>query len=163
MQPHGEMARLCRIGLLGGAVPWRVAIGGAITRTSVSEWYQGMAKPSFNPPDWTFTPVWISLFILMGVSAWLVWRRTGFAHGAVPLACVRRSARLESRLVHSLLRVRLGWVGAGRDCHPLDRRPDDHDRLLPRQPACRAVARPYLLWLSFAVALNASIWWLNRL
>ena len=63
------------------------AIGGAITRTSVSDWYQGLAKPWFTPPDWTFTAVWISLFVLMGVSGWLVWRRTGFARGAILLTC----------------------------------------------------------------------------
>ena len=60
-------------------------IGGAITRTSVSDWYQDLHKPSFNPPDWVFTPVWISLFLLMGISAWMVWRTTGFARGRIPL------------------------------------------------------------------------------
>jgi translocator protein len=39
------------------------------------EWYAGLAKPAYTPPGWLFGPVWITLYLLMGVAAWLVWRR----------------------------------------------------------------------------------------
>ena len=61
------------------------AIGGTVTRLSAGGWYQQLVKPPFNPPDWVFTPVWITLFVFMGVAAWLVWRRVGFRDGREPL------------------------------------------------------------------------------
>lgn len=56
-------------------------IGGAITATSVDSWYQTLQKPAFNPPDWLFAPVWTSLYVMMAVAAWRVWRRVGFSAG----------------------------------------------------------------------------------
>lgn len=49
-------------------------IGSYFTGTSVSSWYQTLAKPSFTPPGWIIGAVWIFLFTLMGVSIFLVWR-----------------------------------------------------------------------------------------
>ncbi|MGR8950678.1 MAG: TspO/MBR family protein [Gammaproteobacteria bacterium] len=50
------------------------AIGGAITSTSVGGWYQTLQKPTFNPPDWVFAPVWTTLYVFMAFAAWRVWR-----------------------------------------------------------------------------------------
>lgn len=63
------------------------AIGGAITATSLDDWYPTLSKPSFNPPDWVFGPVWVTLFMMMGVAAWRVWRQAGWqsARGALIL------------------------------------------------------------------------------
>lgn len=55
------------------------ALGGWITATSVGNWYQTLEKPSFNPPDWVFAPVWTALFVMIAVAGWRVWRKTGFA------------------------------------------------------------------------------------
>ena len=49
-------------------------LGGYFTFISVETWYQTLNKPSFNPPDWVFGPVWTTLYILMGISVWLVWK-----------------------------------------------------------------------------------------
>ena len=51
------------------------ALGGLITKGPVKTWYPGLAKPSFNPPNWLFPPVWSTLFILIGISSYLVWRK----------------------------------------------------------------------------------------
>jgi len=48
-------------------------IGSLFTINSISTWYQTIAKPSFTPPNWLFGPVWITLFLLMGVSLYLLW------------------------------------------------------------------------------------------
>jgi benzodiazapine receptor len=53
-------------------------VGGAITATSVDNWYQTLEKPSFTPPDWVFAPVWTALYIVMGVTAWRVRRLRSF-------------------------------------------------------------------------------------
>nr|WP_298685916.1 TspO/MBR family protein [uncultured Dongia sp.] len=50
------------------------ALGGALTAQSIATWYPTLAKPSFNPPDWLFAPVWSLLYLMMAVAAWRVWR-----------------------------------------------------------------------------------------
>ena len=50
-------------------------IGSIITRDSVSTWYTLLLKPSFTPPSWLFAPVWFLLYVLMGISAFLIWRK----------------------------------------------------------------------------------------
>ena len=56
-------------------------LGGMITINSVRTWYPGIQKPSFNPPNWLFGPVWSTLFIIIGISAYLVWiRRDSIVH-----------------------------------------------------------------------------------
>lgn len=48
-------------------------VGAIFTTPQIKGWYSGLNKPSFNPPSWIFGPVWTTLFILMGVSLYLVW------------------------------------------------------------------------------------------
>lgn len=51
------------------------ALGGWATAKSVQTWYPTLNKPSFNPPNWLFAPVWTSLYVLIGIAAYLVWIR----------------------------------------------------------------------------------------
>ena len=48
-------------------------IGSFFTSSSVSTWYAELNKQSFNPPSWVFSPVWITLFLLMGIALYIVW------------------------------------------------------------------------------------------
>lgn len=50
-------------------------IGAIFTMPAIEGWYQTLKKPFFNPPDWTFSLVWVTLFLLMGVSLFFVWRK----------------------------------------------------------------------------------------
>jgi tryptophan-rich sensory protein len=54
-------------------------IGSIFTSESVSTWYQTIEKPSFSPPNWLFGPVWTTLYVLMGISLFLIWRATSTA------------------------------------------------------------------------------------
>jgi len=60
-------------------------LGMAWTNTSVDTWYVTLEKPSWNPPNWLFGPVWTTLFIGMAIAAWLVWRKRGLAESWLPL------------------------------------------------------------------------------
>lgn len=62
------------------AVPLAVGgLAGFATAHGVSTWYPTLVKPSFNPPAWVFGPVWTVLYIMMGVAAFLVWRRVSIS------------------------------------------------------------------------------------
>ncbi len=74
------------------------ALGAAVTATSVSSWYPTLAKPSFNPPNSVFGPVWTALYVLMAVAAWRVWRRADRDTARGPLAVFALQ-----------LAVNLGW------------------------------------------------------
>ena len=50
-------------------------VSGMVTRASITTWYPTLMKPSFNPPNWIFAPVWTSLYIMMGIAAGLVWNQ----------------------------------------------------------------------------------------
>lgn len=56
-------------------------IGGILTSSSVKSWYPGLAKPTFNPPNWLFGPIWTLLFFGIGISAYRVWiKRKNVTH-----------------------------------------------------------------------------------
>ncbi len=139
------------------------AIGGLSTASSVGSWYAGLNKPSFSPPGWIFGPVWTTLYILMGVAAWLVWLRRA-EHAGVKLALAIFVIQLALNLAWSYLFFGLR--------SPLAAFVDlvalwlailitivAFGRILT---AAAALLIPYLLWVSFAGVLNFTIWHLNR-
>ena len=56
------------------------AIAGIATASSIGTWYAYLLKPGFNPPNWLFGPVWTLLYILMGISLYLVWKQSPSRH-----------------------------------------------------------------------------------
>ena len=67
--PKKIISLLIFIVLAFGASAW----GGLVTSFYKEPWYSTIAKPEFNPPDWIFAPVWITLYIAMSVAIWLIW------------------------------------------------------------------------------------------
>ncbi len=61
------------------------AVGGIATADAIPTWYATLRKPSFNPPNWVFGPVWTTLYVMMAVAAWMVWRQAGWAGARVAL------------------------------------------------------------------------------
>jgi tryptophan-rich sensory protein len=125
-------------------------------------WYAGLDKPSFNPPNWVFAPVWTVLYVLMAVAAWLVWRERGsVAAAAVPLA---------AWLVQLVLNAMWSWLFFGQ--HEMGLALVDITALWFAIVVTIALfwrvnhlaswlLVPYLAWVSFAMLLNAALWRLN--
>jgi tryptophan-rich sensory protein len=137
------------------------AIGGALTAASVRDWYPTISKPAWTPPSWVFAPVWTLLFVLMAVSAWVVWDRAGIraARWGLGLFLVQLVLNASwSGLFFALRRPDLAfveiivlWVAIAATLVSFGR----HSR-----PAA-ALLVPYLLWVTYAAALNGAIWWMN--
>lgn len=54
-------------------------IGTFFTAPSIVSWYAGLVKPALNPPAWVFGPVWVTLYALMGIAAFLTWSSEALA------------------------------------------------------------------------------------
>jgi len=138
-------------------------IGSIFTTPQIPTWYASLKKPIFNPPNWIFGPVWITLFVLMGISLFLVWRqgtaashvRTGLTLFAVQLALnVLWSVAffgLKSPLGGLVIIVTL-WIAILATIIQFYRVSEIASMLLI----------PYILWVSFAAILNFMLFRLNR-
>ena len=137
------------------------ALGASVTATSVETWYAGLVKPSFNPPDEVFGPVWTVLYILMGVAAWRVWRSAD-----------RDTTRGPLTLFALQLAINLGWTvvffGLQKIASAVATIVVLDVAVLVTMLAFRAVDQvaallmlPYVAWVAFATVLNVAIWRLN--
>ncbi len=144
------------------AVCFAVAgVGGWFTSMGMPEWFMQLAKPSWNPPSWLFGPVWTTLYAMMAVAAWLVWKNAG-ADGA-SLALGMFFVQLALNLAWSgvffalqrpgwaLVEIIALWVAILATTILFFR----HSTL------AGALMVPYLAWVTFAGALNAAIVRLN--
>jgi tryptophan-rich sensory protein len=134
------------------------AIGSAATLHSVKTWYPTLAKPSWTPPSGVFAPVWTLLYVAMGVAAWRVWRRQ--PSGVVASYAVQLVLNAAwSVLFFGLQNPLLGLV----DITALWLVLASMLVLFAKRDRIAALLwLPYVAWVSFALALNASIWALNR-
>ena len=145
------------------AIPLIVgAIAGFFTSTSVNGWFTTIHKPSFNPPDWIFAPVWTTLYILMGIAFYLVWK-SNTEHKVKKVAIIFYSIQLVLNFLWSFIFFgyhQPGWALA------------DIILLLAMillttlwferiSVAAAWLMVPYICWVSFATVLNYYIWKLN--
>ena len=137
-------------------------LGSLATTPSIATWYKTVAKPSFNPPNAIFGPVWLSLYLMMSISLFLVWRQWGAAKGVRP-ALIIFFVQLALNTLWSVLFFGLhqpGWAFLEIVVLWLF-------ILLTMivfwrlSRAAGLLLLPYLLWVSFASALNFAIWRLN--
>lgn len=139
------------------------SIGTIFTLSSIPTWYAGLTKPAFTPPNWLFGPAWTLLYALMGIAAYIIWAK-GLNKREVRIAFSIFLAQLVLNAVWTPIFFGLHWL------------------LLAfieiivlwlmilwtiikfyrlSAPAGWLLL-PYILWVSFAAALNLSVWLLNR-
>lgn len=138
------------------------AFGALISANSVNTWYAGIIKPSFNPPDWIFGPVWTLLYIMMGFSCWLVTLQESVL-GHKRTALILFGAQLLLNGIWSplffglknpglaLIDIIFLWVFIGLTVRSFWK--------VSKTAAVLLI--PYWGWVSFATVLNFSIWRLN--
>ena len=156
MKPAFKMIISLAIPLLVGAA------GGLLSSSSISGWYASLHKPSFNPPDAIFFPVWTVLYILMGIAFYLVW-----THHAKLEKKYTAYTYYFLQLVLSLL-----WSYLFFYCHHIGQALADiiilflvitgtisSFRKISKPAAWLLV--PYLLWVAFALILNLQVWRIN--
>lgn len=130
-------------------------LGGLATAGNVDGWYADADKPFFNPPNWLFAPVWTALYVAMAVAAWLVWRRGGdlriwWVQLALNLAWTPVFFAGEQLWLGLVVIVALDVAVAVTMV-----------RFWRVSRVAGALFAPYLAWVLFATALNASIAALN--
>jgi benzodiazapine receptor len=137
-------------------------IGSFFTRPSIPTWYATLDKPPFTPPNGVFSPVWITLFLLMGISLFLIWRR-GLAEKTVRVAIVFFGSQLIFNILWSVLffglksplagfiDITVLWVAIAFTIF----------YFLKVSKTAGVLLLPYFVWVSFASVLNFFIWRLN--
>jgi len=137
-------------------------IGSFFTFDAIPTWYIGLNKPFFSPPNWLFGPVWITLYTLMGITAYRVWRLVQFKAKSLPFWHVFWTQLILNTLWSiiffglkatglAVIEIMAMWYFIVRSIQESQKLDDWASYLL----------YPYLAWVSFATILNFAIWFLN--
>ena len=137
-------------------------IGSLFTTPAITTWYATLQKPPFTPPNWLFAPAWITLYLLMGISAFIIWRR-GLGNPQVKRALCLFVIQLvlnalwsvaffgiESPL-YGVIVIAALWVAILFTIL----------KFFKVSSVAAALLLPYILWVTFAAVLNVSILVLN--
>jgi tryptophan-rich sensory protein len=135
------------------------AVGASGSIVSGGPWYQALSKPPWTPPGWLFGPVWTLIYISIAIAGWLVWKQVGlrpsvFAFFAVQLVLNAAWSWIffgAHRIGLALVDIILLWIAIVGTIVTF----------FAVVPLAGWLLVPYLLWVSFATALNFSVWRLN--
>ena len=135
-----------------------------VTRENIPTWYALINKPSFNPPNWVFAPVWTALYILMGYAAGRVWNKLEVDEINVKKAFLFFLIQLALNALWSFLffglqnpflasiEIILLWLMIY----------ETYKQFKKIDNIAAYLLLPYLAWVSFATVLTFGIWYLNR-
>jgi benzodiazapine receptor len=135
------------------------AFASVFTEPSIPTWYAGLVYPAFAPPNWLFAPVWTTLYVLMAVAAWRVWRVAG-------------TRSLEMGVYAAQLIFNFGWSVTFFAAHRIGLAFAEVCVLFAlilaatilfwrRDRLAGLLFLPYLAWTGFAAVLNHAFWVLN--
>jgi len=152
-----------KLGISLGVCLGAGGIGSLFTKSSLSTWYPLLAKPGFTPPSWVFPIVWTSLYLMMGSSLYLVWKKT-FIKPRLKRAFNIFGIQLVLNVAWSaaffgfrspllgLYVIAALWAAILITIHRFYRNSHLAAKLLV----------PYFIWVTFAAVLNFFIWKLNK-
>jgi benzodiazapine receptor len=138
-------------------------LGGFFTAGSILNWYAGLAKPSFNPPNWIFGPVWTILYLMTGISLYLFLTGKGKSKNKIDGFWIFGVQLMLNflwsivffsmhQILGALIVIALLWISIVLNIVTFYRVSKSSAYLLI----------PYLFWVSFASVLNFAIWMLNK-
>jgi benzodiazapine receptor len=138
-------------------------IGAIFTTPAISSWYAGLKKPGFTPPNSVFAPVWITLYLLMGIAVFLIWRQ-GLGHEGVTIAFVVFWVQLVLNILWSVIFFGLKSIAGGMIMILLLWVAILVNIILffRVSPVAGGLLVPYIVWVTIATNLNVRIWILNR-
>ncbi|HWG98275.1 MAG TPA: TspO/MBR family protein [Pilimelia sp.] len=156
--PQSVAARWSGLAVFAAAVVAVAVVGSLAVGDSAAE-YRSLERPFWAPPSWLFGPVWSVLYATIAVAGWLVWRRAGVGPALLPYGIQLLLNALWTPLFFgagaygwALVDIVALWVAIGATVAAFWR---------AFRPAALLLV-PYWVWVSYATALNAAIWWLNR-
>lgn len=133
-------------------------IGALTSNGGDSDWYRQLKKPPWTPPNWAFPVVWTILYILMGVSSWLIWLRGGFEKQSIPLSMYLFQLLLNlmwtpiffglHRVGLALVEIILLWLAIVETMY----------LFWHVNPIAAYLFVPYVIWVSLASTINLYIW-----
>lgn len=138
-------------------------LSGIFTESGISNWYSNLEKPAFTPPNWVFAPAWITLYALMGISFFLIWKNYSSKNKDVNLAIILFFVQLSLNVIWSpvffgfkqifggLIIIFLLFIAILSTILQFYK---------ISKPAALLLI-PYLIWVGFASVLNFYIWRLN--
>ena len=137
-------------------------VAGLFTATAIPGWYETLNKPSFNPPNWLFGPVWTTLYILMGISLYLIWKQDAGKGRNLAILIFLLQLLLNfvwsfiffyyNKIGFALVEIILLWICIGIMLV----------LFYKIKPIAAIINLPYFLWVTFATILNAGYYFLNR-
>jgi benzodiazapine receptor len=134
-------------------------LGSLWTTPALRPWYASLSKPRWTPPNWLFGPVWTLLYIAMAIAAWLVWRKVGLTATPMRLFLLQLFLNIAWSAVFFRLRSPgTAFVEIVMLWFAILATSLEFWRVVP---AAGWLLLTYLIWVSYATALNFSIWWLN--
>ncbi|KGO91479.1 TspO/MBR family protein [Flavobacterium subsaxonicum] len=134
------------------------------TQENVTTWYTTIKKPSFTPPNWAFPVAWTTLYVFMGVAAGLVWDRLDVMHDTVKKGLTFFAIQLALNGLWSylffglknpllgLIEIVLLWLMIY----------ETYAQFTKVSKIAGYLFIPYIAWVSYALVLNGTIWWLNK-
>ena len=134
------------------------AIGGFFTSGSVSTWYVDLVKPSFNPPNWVFGPVWTLLYLFMGIALYLVWIKKKYRNAFIAFGVQMFLNALWSVLFFGLQNPLLAFIEIIFLWAAILITIIYFYRI---NKISAYLLIPYILWVSFAAVLNFFLFYLN--